>query len=128
MTDNEIIKALESCKQADKCAVCPLRHEKTCLEQLSTTTLDLINRQKAEIEELKREIGIGTIYKDILIHTKTLDDYNAFKNAVKTEAIREFAERLKNIGGQYGAYDSVFERFIDNLVKEMTEGENGDNS
>lgn len=107
MTDNENIKGV-------------------CKRKLCEPALEIINRQKAEIEELKKEIGIGTIYKDILIHTKTLDDYNAFKNAVKSEAIREFAERLKERRGRNFPFTEAVSIFdINSLVKEMTEGGNG---
>ena len=63
MTDNEIIKMLECCKQeiddngviCGECKKCPNYEGKTglCKEDLPTVVLDLINRQKAEIERLK---------------------------------------------------------------------------
>ncbi len=42
MTDNEIIKALEYCKD--------------CSANINSEILDLINRQKAEIERLNTEL------------------------------------------------------------------------
>lgn len=58
MTDNEIIKALECCKKTI-CVGCPNFHNDKgilwCKEELQSETLDLINRQKAEIERLKKE-------------------------------------------------------------------------
>lgn len=57
MTDNEIIKALECCTKSDTnenyCDPCPYLHEKYCAAKISKDALDLINRQKAEIEMLK---------------------------------------------------------------------------
>lgn len=57
MTDNEIIKALECYKNAD-CMNCPKWsqewHSGMCNDFL-LSVLDLINRQKAEIERLKAE-------------------------------------------------------------------------
>ena len=57
MTDNEIIKALECCilyKQI--CSEnCPLCDVKSCKENLRKHCLDLINRQKAEIERLNEK-------------------------------------------------------------------------
>ena len=53
MTDNEIKKALECCIKND-CVNCPYEskvHFKNCLEGF----LDLINRQKAELDDLKRD-------------------------------------------------------------------------
>ena len=53
MTDKDIIKALE-CHYSlnlQKCKMkCPLRDKPLCSEWLSKYALDLINRQKAEIE------------------------------------------------------------------------------
>ena len=62
MTDNDIIKALECCISDENCENCPLYHKK--IENACTLTvvefykeiLDLINRQKAEIERLKKTI------------------------------------------------------------------------
>lgn len=55
MTDNEIIKALECCKDRD-CLNCPMLAKEFCFGlcgDLVSCVLDLINRQKAEIERLK---------------------------------------------------------------------------
>ena len=58
MTDKEIIKALECCINVD-CLNCPRWTEEwasgTC-GALWHDTIDLINRQKAEIDELNREL------------------------------------------------------------------------
>ena len=52
MTDNEIVKALECCKEATAvgCKKCPLYEDKgqTCITILSHSALDLINRLKRE--------------------------------------------------------------------------------
>lgn len=60
MTDNEIIKALETCANEDHCGDCPLDYGLDgCVEfrsNLLPMTLNIINRQKAEIEELNREL------------------------------------------------------------------------
>ena len=74
---------------------------------------DLINRQKAEIERLKR-----------LLEEEEAKYKECAKRFYK-EAIKEFAEIIKDRypnkyvvwGG--GAYGITFENFIDNLVKEM---------
>ena len=58
MTDNEIIKALECCilyKQISS-ENCPLCDVKSCKENLRKHCLDLITRQKAEIDSLKSEL------------------------------------------------------------------------
>ena len=55
MTDNEIIKALEClCGNAFNCAECPYCSWFPLLcEQVAKDTLDLINRQQAEIARFK---------------------------------------------------------------------------
>jgi predicted RNase H-like nuclease (RuvC/YqgF family) len=55
MTDNEIVKALECCHQVNGCDRCPLHSYSAECEILNTYALDLIKRQKAEIEKLQHE-------------------------------------------------------------------------
>ena len=88
--------------------------------------IDLINRQKAEIERLTAKI----LVKD------NINDYNTAQlriareelRTAKSEAIKDFAERLKrtSIGLEIGddkklKMTVVSTVAIDNLVKEMTE-------
>ena len=61
MTDNEIIKALECCAKGGHCSgCCPYDDDdvdcNNCTSRLTSDALDLINRQKAEIERLKDSI------------------------------------------------------------------------
>lgn len=119
MTDNEIIKALECCLKgcnAEGCDDCPL-YEKVedCEIEIPIIALDLINRQKAKIERLKRYDE----ERDIALHARLIAN-------AKTEAIREFVEKLKREIDMI-SYETGFEHqetidTIDNLVKEMTEG------
>ena len=60
MTDKDIIKALECCQTGQDCYKCEYQPSKQdrkgtvgCSLQLISNALDLINRQKAEIERLK---------------------------------------------------------------------------
>ena len=110
MTDNEIIKALKCCIDEHSCYECIYRlgMSAQCMTNLMRDALTLINRQKAEIEKLKTDFQI--------------EASNKLEKEIKTEAIKGFAERLKPLLG-FGRYTSYEE--IDNLVKEMTEGENG---
>lgn len=61
MNDNDIIKALECCrvgKGSYSCKKCPLFCRiPACQSHLAEAALDLINRQKAEIEGLKMELS-----------------------------------------------------------------------
>ena len=56
MTDNEIIKGLENCNNVDVggCSGCPYRDE-NCINRIMADALDLIKRQRAELETAKRE-------------------------------------------------------------------------
>ena len=111
MTDNEIIKELN------------LR-----IDDFSRETLDLINRQKAEIERL-REIANHKCQKCVSRTTE----------CAKSEAIKEFAERLKeyelcmfcsfpnnkSLGSEQYI---VLSDSIDDLVKEMKEVNQNDDT
>ena len=89
MTDNEIIKALRLHQQTgvNSCDECPYKG-KMCNIILTRDALDLINRQKAEIEMLQKAIKV----QDIMIEQQ---DYK-LKQA-KSEAIKEFAKRVKKV-------------------------------
>ena len=53
MTDKEIIKVLEHCTTDGYCITCPYNN---CTDKdINELTLDLINRQQAEIERLKKQ-------------------------------------------------------------------------
>ena len=81
LTDNEIIKALECCITSD-CHGCALGHHATgtynehCGNDLMKNALDLINRQKAEINR-KEKVFIETLrrcaLKDEIISEKTAE-------------------------------------------------------
>lgn len=115
-TDDEIVKALEWCKDAN-CFGCPFDGEVDCVHKSAQVALDLINRQKAEIESLKEAYAI-------------YEETTGLKLA-RAETIKEFAKRLKAklhldrvVMGCNCAF--VEDVQIDNLVKEMT-GENNGN-
>ena len=95
MTDNDIIKALECCGCDNyQCDNCPYAY-KTCT--VYKDSIDLINRQKAEIERLK----------------------------ALAEAIKEFADKaVEKLTENYsGKYCRWIDDTIDSLLKEMEEEE-----
>ncbi len=108
MTDNEIIKALKICNSLHlRCGngcpyyEVPYKNGQRCSEMMIDDALDLINRQKAEIERLERrgifpEKGFFNLLCGALVFTKTLEEYNEFRKTIKSEAIKEFAEKLKD--------------------------------
>ena len=142
MTDNEIIKALECCSnypEEQSCSECPLNSRGAdCLDfELGKFVLDLINRQKAEIESLKDKLNHsgGVIERQSAeldeLTTKleklqcSYDCELAYRKELhkqaKAEAVKELAERLKDI---YAVHDGLH-MTIDNLVKEMVGAESG---
>lgn len=124
MTDNKIIKALECCGKPvneECCSECPyhLGGEENC-HNLLEDVIDLINRKQAENEELR-------------IENQSLraaaNSYKMHYNEAKSEAIKEFAERLKSsiyINTNLLVYQcEAVESMIDDIVKEMV-GETND--
>jgi hypothetical protein len=131
MNDNDVIKALECCAYyitPNECewSNCPFVTEKGCsleLDELQKLALDLIKRQKAEIERLQKQLKEGIDLSD-----------DVFK-IVKAEARKEFTERLKEIAQPYGHVEFypngktlgvirteqylLKENDIDNLLEEM---------
>ena len=117
MGDNEIIKALECCSSEDlttlNCGHCP-NQQSNCMHILYKSALDLINRQKAEIENyikvaetqqslsMERFFEIDRLSKRLEKRTTELDRLTIyFDKAVeeklktaKAEAIKEFAKEL----------------------------------
>ena len=114
MTDEQIIKAVGICRAQDSCRGCPY-HELDiagCVFEQMKDVFDLINRQAAEIESLK--------------HRKTeLQIRNQELQHEKSEAIKEFAERLKRYSFvdnlSLNGKETVYVADIDNIIKEMTE-------
>lgn len=119
-TDEEIIQALECHINAEDCVSCEMFG--WCDEIILTKlVLDLINRQKAEIEELKNYVNRCKSGKEYWVKC-LLEKPN--------EALKEFAERIKmsikanvvetlcnDVKGVYNA-EYVLDD-IDNLLKEM---------
>ena len=109
MNDNDIIEALGQCETQKTCSGCPYFEKIGCKKHLYQDAFNLINRQKAEIERYL--FSIKLLESDV--------------KAARTEAIKDFAERLK--GKSIVARtceNSKFEKVttisnIDNLVEEM---------
>ena len=112
MTDNDIVKALECCKKpVPDCDCCPIERGDMCFDFLKEAALDLINRQKAEIERLREIISV---IDETLKKCATL---------ARAEAIKEFAERLSVIAernGECGYGRVVYIDDANDLVKRMT--------
>ena len=121
MTDTEIIKALE-CKTKAHCDVCDTKEVvpcEWCIFRYIKHSLDLINRQKAEIERLQKENDvIKTNCESMCMSMPNI------AKAERAEAIKDFAERLKKKAIHPYlelSVQAVFLEDIDSLVKEMIE-------
>ena len=123
VTDNEIIQALECCNKPvreNSCTECAFYRISGCSKNMINATLDLINRQreeigrlavkiydfrkkcwgfKAEIEKLQKENYLlsenaDTAFQDGLNEAQELYALQV-EGEIKSDAIKEFAERLK---------------------------------
>lgn len=74
---------------------------------------DRINRQKAEIERLGNQ--------NTLLLKKKCKDINTARKIIKSEAIKELVERLKEKFGIADCIVTVDNNDLDDFVKEMTE-------
>lgn len=138
MTDNDIIKALEI--HADNeagCSECPIYHSDTgdtCAYELAQNALDLINRQKAEIERLSKvrcHFPNDNYCKVVEVNEENeiLKEENKRLifdlETAKTEVITEFEERLKKYYNRLDiSQGNLISFHIDQIAKEMKEGVN----
>ena len=138
-TDEEIKSSLEVIATTRNCNECKIRNCKwgtcNCSQITANAALDLINRQEAEIERLeKKEIEIDDFCRRLcrmrMLNGDAIASYEDLQNYIqeaKFEAIKEFAERLRNkiktecnpYGKPTFDYDTslAIMHYIDNLVK-----------
>ena len=87
ITDEEIKSSLEVIATTRNCNECKIRNCKwgacNCSQMTANAALDLINRQKAEIEKLKG----STIVSNIM-------ESQRIKREAKAEAYKEFATKI----------------------------------
>ena len=136
-TDEEVIRGIECCIIGD-CGGCPINTGSACRDYLFEGCLAIIKRQRAEIDDLKRdtipklqwslqranEMGV-----DLEVELKAMwgaaNSYKMHYENAKSEAIKEFAERLNNklyyIPQHHFMLAQVLQD-IKSLVIEMTEG------
>ena len=122
MTDKEILKALECCSRQgcsnEQTADCPLKPYEDCSTRLAVDALKFINHLQAEIERLtdrNKRLGEGVGW--------LLNNENGIE-LIRAEAIKEFAEKLKEyvFESDYGGanYEEVVAmEDVNNLVAEM---------
>lgn len=99
-TDEQIIKALECCStdvRENPCPKCAFYNKHRCSTLMVNAVSDLISRYKAKNESLKQIINeqdkeILKLQNRIIFWRKNL---NYQPEKIKSEAIKDFAERLK---------------------------------
>lgn len=115
MTDNEIIKAFECCVQGN-CDDCPFMKTRERCYNLDSLTIDLINRQNTEIEELKA------------INESRKTDRPFLIAISRSEARKEFAEKVDKLLTEHSRGDiddTELYRLFDNILEEMESESNG---
>ena len=120
-TNEEIEKALSLCSRTMEvvyCDQCPLYGEYECIREIKVSALDLINRQKSEIERLNEKV------EEL---SNVLSDTIRIRYAeAKAEVCKEFAEKLKQHKRKMKGFDlneefwdyAILVETIDNLLKE----------
>lgn len=109
MTDEQIIKALECCNSTERghclneCSY--YNYSANCTQNMIKDTLDLIKRQKAEIERLEK-------HAQTIVKMKRCVD---LKKQVEESAINRLAEKLKEY------YPSIADG-IDYTAEEVLKG------
>ena len=134
MTDNEIIKALAHCSNpSNGCSGCPLfssawdeygKSIAKCEVELIRYAFDLINHQKAEIEKLQNTTVVN-LQNTVLESSAILGELEIRREQIRTEAIKEFAVKVKNGCGRVKIEGKSMlvcqESSFDYLVKQMLE-------
>lgn len=147
MNDSEIIKALECCEITYDCANCPANRDDNkytymgsyiCKGIQKRDILDLINRQQAEIDRLNIDLkamrGAANSWKAEVqrICKKEFDNIEIDIEAVKSEAVRKFAEKLKEYCNEITnqewnkrtlpvSWADAYEDFIDDIDRLLEE-------
>ena len=140
MTDEQIKKALECCGKNvlyENCGDCPYEKDfgkdHICTIKVAKDVLDLINRQQADIEDYRRNVkqltetltggnGLRIRVDNMIVYADDLEEWLEFCDKQKAEAIKEFAERLKEKTYRPNPYpyiEILTKEDIDSLVKEM---------
>lgn len=92
VSDDEIISSLKVIATTHNCSECKIRNcrwgDCNCSQITANAAIDLINRQKTEIEQWKEE---ANKYQNLWCIA--IDDIET----AKSKAVQEFAEKSKNI-------------------------------
>lgn len=137
MTDNEIIKALKRCgrkhneKNDTHCKECHFKSYLPCVAFLCDRTIDLINRQKAEIEKYKNIKTTMDEFWDILLRCKvanrkekpTLEELADSIHQIEVNAIKEFTSRIERVLSLHPAQAKYYYEIKKEYIKENESNE-----
>lgn len=119
MTDNEIIKAFECCNN-DGCENCPNRP--TCCEiDVTDEILNIINRQKAEIEGLKAiaDAELDTIHDLGEDYERMLEEEYELIEVTKIKAIDEFLDKFDKRCLDSGVHPGFIRKLLEIVRNDM---------
>lgn len=128
MTDKEIIKALECCLAKENCEVvscekCPLEKRYECTDIMFHETIDLINRQKAENEDLFYKLTGVMHYVDKWLDGDELKQDEVNRAMIMREKTLQIVENLetelKAMRGAANSYKSEVERLQEKYDRTM---------
>lgn len=136
LTDEEIISSLQVIATTCNCNECKIRSGKwgtcNCSETTANAALDLINRQKVEVERLQKEANLVSIqFQDVqerveeyrlkienlqnVISNQQIEISVKIEKQIKSEAYKEFAKEVKEEIKK--AYDNNLDVFREHLEK-----------
>ena len=120
MTEAEILKALVWCTDSiPPCHICKYDEDTytsdECMGKLMKDALDLINRQKAEIEMLKKD---KYIIKDGVLELVPRTDIEEIKSEARKEVVDVVRKLFINAPMQGGSFLIKYED-ADSFLKEM---------
>lgn len=136
-TDDEVIRACECCASSElSCTDCPADGTPLC-HMSDKLLLEIVQRQRAEIDDLKRDTvpklqwslqRANEMGRDLEVELKAMrgaaNSYKMHYENAKAEAVKEFAERVKESLDDFfhTDEDATLDTadMIDDLVKEMT--------
>lgn len=109
MTDEQIIKALECCREESLCEGCQYgkfrNKQGRCIYMMQDDALNLINRQKAEIKRLKESYA-------------AYEETTGLKWA-RAKAITEYHEEVKKRCIESGIYPVIVKNIMEDVRKEL---------
>lgn len=125
MTDKEIIKALEICNNCDSCQECKgFFDSKYCIGENKQQIIDLIkklkNREKRYQKKIKfQRSALRKQQEEINCFADVGKMYSEIRAEARAEAIKEFADKLREQMRNGVLHVHLYPKDIDDMVKEM---------